>query len=844
MTKFLQLALLTVTVWLLCCGHHKDQLPSFVPADDWFERQRAYPFDDIPQDQYLLALDHVRTRMASRSGRMLEDVDWALSGPTNIEGRITALAIHPTNENIVYAGAANGGLWISTDFCQSWFGIFDHQNTASIGAIAIDPQHPGTLYCGTGEANSLRSYYPGSGVYKSTDGGMSWALIGLDDSYSIGQIAINPMNPAVVYVAAVGSLRKPTSQRGIFKSTDGGTTWQQNLFVADSVGAIDVVVDPADPSRVFAAMWERTRREDYIKYGGSMTALYRSTNGGDTWDVVNGGFPSNESTLGRISLDISRNHPNVMYALTAYASGTSRGLYRSTDAGVTWTLINASVASSSSYAWFNRICKVHPFNPSTVYCGGLDMQKSTNGGSTFSYLDESHVDQHAVAFSLSDSNRVVIGNDGGIDYSTNRGLTWFHSESLPITQFYAGEISPHDPDVILGGTQDNGTVRTLTGSLDDWYDIYYGDGFVCRIDHQTPSRVYASYQYGGLGYSVDGGSSFSDGTNGLDLTYTNWMTPYTMDKHVAQTLYAGTSAIYKSTDGMASWTAISPDLSEPHIQLMGTITTIDVSASDPQVIYCGTDNARVWVTTDGGDNWDEISDTLPRRWVTRVTIHPDSANVCYVTLSGYKVDTTGSHIYRTEDFGGTWTSIAGDLPDAPVNDILIDPQKFDRLYIATDMGVFFTDDQGVNWSPLGSGFPTEVPCHDLTLDETTRKLVVWTHGRSSWTVTLPDVVTIASHADRGPQGVRILTSYPNPFNPSTRVVFEIERTTNVTFRIFNVTGQEVVTLMNQKRLSPGRHEIGWNGRDRKGRQVASGVYLCRLSDGQTTAAVRRITIVK
>lgn len=837
--------ILAALSWIgLSCGKPDQALPGFVPDDDWFERQRAFPFDEIPQDAYLKALDHVRTRMTSAGGHPLRDVVWTLAGPSNIEGRITTIAMHPTDENIVYAGSANGGLWKSTDYCQSWFSIFDHQNTTSIGAIAIDPLHPDTIYCGTGEANSLRSYYPGTGVYKSTDGGQSWVSVGLEDSYSIGRIAVDPSNPNVVYVAAVGSLRKPTPERGIYKTTDGGVSWMQSLFVADSVGAIDVAVDPVSPSRVFAAMWERTRREDYIKYGGALSALYLSTDGGNTWNVVGGGFPSNEPALGRISLDIARSDPNIIYALTAYASGSSRGLYRSTDGGTTWVLINSTVASSSSYAWFNRICRVHPYNPFIVYCGGLYMQKSANGGVSFSYLGESHVDQHAVDFSLSDSNRVVIGNDGGIDYSTNGGVGWRYSGSLPITQFYAGEISPHNPNIMLGGTQDNGTVRTLTGSLDDWVDIYGGDGFYCRIDVQNPNRVYASSQYGGLGYSLDGGWSFYDGTNGLNLTYTNWMTPYTMDKHTPLTLYAGTSVIYKSVNGMVSWTPISPDLSEPHVQLLGTITTIDVAYSDPQVIYCGTDNARVWVTTDGGGQWNEISGGLPSRWVTRVTIHPDSASVCYVTLSGYKIDTTGAHIYRTEDFGSSWRAIGGNLPDAPINDVLVDPQSSQRLYIASDMGVFYTDNQGEVWLPLGSGFPTEMPCHDLTLHETSRRLVVWTHGRSAWSVTLHDLVDVTSRSHRAPDGIEFVTNYPNPFNPTTTIRYRLGSASEVSIVIYNVLGQKIRTLTHGVRQTEGLHTIVWDGRHSDGRAVGSGTYFCRIATHAGYSRTMRMSLTK
>ncbi len=717
----------------------KEKLPSFVPDDDWFERQRAYPFTEIPNGERLKSIEYVKRNFSADNVPVrYRNLTWQLSGPINIEGRITTVAIDPVNQNIVYVGTANGGVFKSTNYCQTYQSIFDDQNTTSIGDIAIDPINSNIIYCGTGEANSLRSYYPGTGMYKSTDAGSSWTFIGLAESNSIGRIAINPLNTQEIYAAALGALRKKNDERGLYKSTNGGLTWNNILYIADSVGVVDVVLDPSDPQKVFAAAWERFRREDRIKYGGPKSALYYSTNGGTSWTTITNGFPSGSSTLGRISMDFSVSNPLVMYALISNTSGGSGGLYKSTNGGMAWTLKNASVGSSSTYAWFNRICRVNPSNPEIVYCGGLEMERSINGGSSFSYIYGPHVDHHAAAFSKTNPNYVIIGNDGGIDYTTNGGTSWIGSEKLPVTQFYAGEIHPTNTNIILGGAQDNGTLRTLTGNLNDWVDIFGGDGFYCRIDYNNPNRMYASSQNGGLGYSTDGGNYWNYATSGLDVTYTNWMTPYTLDKNNPMILYCGTYKMHRSTNGMQSWTVISPDLTSGHVQNLGTITTVDVAKSNPNVIYCGTDDANVWVTTNGGTNWTPIKNWLPNRWVTRVTIDPDSANICYVSLSGYKIDTTGAHIFRTTNYGSSWTSISGNLPDAPINDIIVDPLDHNSLYIATDNGVFFTTNLGSSWYILGDGIPGQVPCHDLTFHEATRKLVVWTHGKSSFSLILPN----------------------------------------------------------------------------------------------------------
>ncbi len=802
-----------------------------IPADEWFVKQRAFPFDEIPEGKITEAIEQLKNMSVYSTDNSFP---WVLAGPTNIEGRITVIKIHSSNPQIVYVGTANGGLWKSTNFCQSWQSVFDNQNTSSIGSLAIDPVNPNIIYCGTGESNALRSYYPGTGLYKSTNAGTTWVLSGLPDSYSIGNISVNPLNNQVIYTAVLGSLRRKTTARGLYKSTNAGVSWNQSLYIADSVGAIDVLLDPSNPNKVFTAMWELMRREDYIKYGGPKTALYLSTNAGTNWNVVNGGFPSNANDLGRISMDICASNSMIIYALTAYANGNSRGLYKSVDGGNNWNLINSSVAASSNYAWFNRICSVNPSDANNVYCGGLNMSRSTNGGVSFSTISASHVDHHALAIAPSNPNFVVNGNDGGIDYSTNGGISWQATNQLPITQFYAGDIDNNNPNTLIGGAQDNGTNRTF-GGIGSWSTINGGDGFYCLIDYQNPQRVYASSQNGGLVRSTNGGSSFVGATSGLDLTYTNWSTPYIMDKNNPLVMYCGTYKIHKTTNGMQNWSAISPDLTNGHVQNMGTITTVDVSKSSPNVIYCGTDDANVWVTTNGGGNWVKINSGLPYRWVTRVTVHPTQANICYVTLSGYKVDSTGAHVYKTTNYGSTWSDISTNLPNAPVNDILIDPLNFNTLYIATDVGVMISENDGANWSLFSSGIPSNVPCHDLTLQNSTRKLVVWTHGRSAFSTNLQPVGIIGNTETAS--GYRLEQNYPNPFNPQTNIKFRIQNDGKVKLIIYDALGKVVKILVNENKIA-GSYNVFFNAAN-----LSTGVYFYKLESGNFSE-VKKMLFVK
>jgi len=582
-------------------------------------------------------------------------------------------------------------------------------------------------------------------------------------------------------------------------------------------------------------MWEKQRREDYIKYGGRFSGLYMTTNSGSDWQQVQNGFPFNDNNLGRISFDISKSNPNFIYALTSNTSGTSRGLYKTTDGGGNWTLVNNSVAASSNFAWFNRICKIDPTNSSKLFCGGINMEMSQNGGTTFPATFGNHADQHAVAFSQSNTNFIVIGNDGGIETSTDGGINWSESTTLPITQFYAGEINFSNPDDILGGTQDNGTIRAST-VFGNWNSIYGGDGFYCLVDYSNSQNVYVSSQFGNLGRSTDGGNSFLSGTSGLQLTYTNWMTPYVMDKNNPQTLYCGTFRIHKTTNGMQSWTPISPDLTNRHIASLGTITTVDVAKSNPDVIYCGTDDANVWRTTNGGGIWTKINSGLPYRWITRVAVHPDSANVCYVTLSGYKVDSTGSHIFRTSNFGDTWNSISGNLPDAPINDVIIDPANYKTLYIATDINVMHTTNLGAVWNTLSSGIPSNVPCQDLTFHEPSRTLIAWTHGRSAFKIILPITKIEQNPTSFLTNEFQLEQNYPNPFNPKTVIQYRLKMKSHVLLKVYDILGNEAAVLVNKKQ-NAGNYSIEFDAGG-----FPSGVYFYRLESRNFKETKRMVLI--
>jgi hypothetical protein len=378
----------------------------------------------------------------------------------------------------------------------------------------------------------------------------------------------------------------------------------------------------------------------------------------------------------------------------------------------------------------------------------------------------------------------------------------------------------------------------LTGSENDWEPIYGGDGFYVLVDPTNPQRIYAEYQYGGLGYSTDGGTTFFDGRTGIvSSDRTNWSTPFVMDEKHPLTLYVGTYRVYKTTNGMLSWTVISGDLTRGPGGRIGSITTIDVARTDTNVISVGTDDGKVSVTTDGGNTWSDVTGSLPVRWVTRVTFDPDSANVLYVTHSGYLEYDYAAHVHRSSDYGRTWTAIGAGLPDMPVNDIVVDPIARPNLYIASDLGVLYSSNNGARWDVLGNGLP-EVPVHDLALHSPTRTLLAFTHGRSAYGIDLSGLSSVKSIATNLPVTTTLAQNYPNPFNPRTTVEFQVGTSGPVSLAVFDITGREVVRLVEQEPLNAGTYRVEWNAS-----RVASGMYIYRLRCGSATLE-RKMLLLK
>lgn len=840
--RFLPLVLLLA----LISGSHKNQTIEFHQKsksfpNDWFFMQRAYPTGKINHQVYVQSLKQTRTLKDSKPAASV----WDFAGPINSGGRITDVESHPDNPEI-YIGAASGGIFRLPADAGSWESIFDDALSLSIGDIAIAPSDPEILYVGTGEANcgGGSQTYDGVGIYKSTDGGDSWSYAGLEESRNIGRLVVHPDDPDIVYAAAMGSLFGDSPERGIYKTTDGGANWEKILFISDSTGGIDLVMHPESNDTLYAAMWERIRRPNRRSYGGTSCGIYKTTDGGTNWEELVNGLPSPGEDVGRIGIDISRSDPETLYAIYADDIGYFKGVYITYDGGGSWTQTNDGSLSNcyQSYGWWFGRIKVDPLDPDIAYVIGFDLYKTTNGGNSWNGVSSGvHVDQHELFIHPNETNRLLLGNDGGLYISENAGITWEYVDILPITQFYTCEIDEQFPERLYGGTQDNGTNRTLTGDNDDWDHIYGGDGFYVLVDPLDNDYVYAEYQYGGLGRSTNGGYSFSNATEGIDWNdRKNWNTPVVFDPVNPEILYYGSEKIYRSSNRAVSWTSISPDLTNgPGVNLTyGTITTISVSPVNQDIIYAGTDDGNVWVTLDGGNNWTLITEGLPNCWVTRVTADPLEEETVYVTFSGYRWDEYIPHVFRSEDSGENWVDISSGLPETPLNDIIVDPMDNQTLYVASDAGVFISYDLGENWDVMGSNLPL-TPVNDLDLHNETRKLVAATYGRSMYSYDLyQDTISTGLSAEQ-PSPVRSgLTIFPNPINDLSLVRVELSQKSAIRLYISDLNGRKAGSLLTME-LQAGIHSIdpGLMGTG----ALKNGIYLLVL-EAEGNRLVERIIV--
>ena len=810
-------------------GHDGAETPA---SDDTHRRlpnetewiKRTYPHYAFDKEAYAgMMLEARRHRSAAKTHGL---GPWSPVGPTNIPGRISDIEFNPVNPDVVYAASATGGVFKSTDSGASWAPVFDDVPVQTIGDIAVDASNPETVYVGTGEANGGHNNFPGAGLYKSTDAGATWGLSGLEETVSIGRVLVDPGNPDRVYVAAIGSYFTPDPNRGVYRSTDGGASWEQVLAVNDSTGVVDLVMHPDSSAILFAAAWERVRRPSGANLSGKASGIYRSDDGGDSWQRLGPetGLPAPDPYVGRIGIAICRDVPERMYAL--YLTAFSYyGFYRSDDGGRSWTDGDPDrgiESGVSDFSWYFGQVRVAPDNPDVVYAMDLMFMKSTDGGANWTRTAGTHVDYHALAFHPSDANVLLAGNDGGIARSSTGGATWQAVRPLANTQFYEIGLHPTDPAQFYGGTQDNGTLASA--GPDGWRRILGGDGFYVIVDPVDPSVIYAEIQFGGLvRISSEGTRSVVPEESEPDER--NWSTPVAMDPNNHQVLYYGTNRIYRTEDAAESWERVSDVLvREPPEELLGTVSVIAVAPTDSDIIYAGTDDGNLWVSRDYAATWSLVSDPLPRRWITRVVIDPIDSRTAYVTYSGLRWREPQPHVFRTRDLGETWENITANLPEAPVNAFAVDPVNASRIFAGTDVGAFVSKNAGESWEALADGMPA-VSVYDMKIfyDGTSHLLVAGTHGRSMYTLDL-SAVDLATRGDREiPAGAVLEAPYPNPFTDEVTLAYRLPVAGTVKIEIFDVLGRRLETLLHTRR-HPGSFSTTW-----RPAAMAPGMYFARLA---------------
>jgi len=676
-------------------------------------------------------------------------------------GRVNMFAVDPNDRAKYYVAVASGGVWKTVNAGTTWTPVFDSEGSYSIGAIALDPKNTATVWVGTGEHNSQRSVGYGDGVYKSDDGGRSWRNVGLKTSEHIGKIVIDPRDSNVVFVAAQGPLWSAGGERGLYKTTDGGKTWKAVISVSENTGVTDVVIDPANPDTMYAAAWQRRRHFYTLVNGGPESAMYKSTDGGNTWAKVRGGLPPGD--LGRIGLDVSPVNTNVVYA-TVEASGNLSGIFRSNDRGATWERMSPNIAQAMYYGQIIA----DPKNVDRIYIPNVFLQVSDDGGRTQRPLVSRlvHVDYHAMWIDPKNTDYYLVGNDGGVYESFDRGANWHFKANLPVAQFYDIAVDNNAPFYnVYGGTQDNNSLggpartRNTAGIINaDWFVTNGGDGFRSAVDPLDPNIIYAESQNGGLvrfdkrtGENVD--IPPIEGKNDESQRY-NWDSPFIISPHSNTRLYFAGHKLFKSDNRGDDWKVISPDLTRRLdrnlLPVMGKIQSPDAIAKNQStalygnasalsespkkagLIYVGTDDGLIQVTENDGGSYRKI-EKFPgvpdMSYVSRVLASQHDQNTVYALFNNHQNGDFKPYILKSVDTGKTWTSIAGNLPvRGSLYAIAEDHVNPNLLFAGTEFGFFFTVDGGAKWIQMKSGLPT-IAVRDIAIQRGENDLLLGTFGR-------------------------------------------------------------------------------------------------------------------
>ncbi len=754
-------------------GFHNKLTPRFTVAlltlMGWITMVQAQVVP-TPGGARVASLEAKAKKAASSS---LKDVAFRNIGPTVMSGRIDDIEVNPNDPTEFYVAYATGGLWHTTNNGQSFTPIFDNELVIGIGDIAVNWKTR-TIWVGTGEVNSSRSSYAGIGVYKSIDKGKTWNYLGLPETQHIGKIMLHPSNPDIAWVAALGHLYSTNKERGVFKTTDGGKSWKQTLFVDETTGAVEMDINPKNPNELYASTWHRIRKAWDFTEGGKTSGIYKSNDGGNSWKLLTNagsGFPQGDG-IGRIGLAIYPQNPSIVYSVvdnynlrpdTSKTPKPNTGagpaanqiygceVYKSLDGGKHWNKTNEkNIEIYNTFGYYFGKIFVSPTNPNKVVILGTSANLSTDGGKSFTSMDKgnTHADWHALWINPKRDDHMIAGNDGGCNISYDAGKNWFKANSPAVGQFYAINVDNEKPYNVYGGLQDNGSWygKSTNKESIDWTDegqygfkrMGGGDGMQVQIDPRDHNTVYTGSQFGAYMRinKQNPGPKFLRPIpqNSKDeKPRFNWQTPILLSKHNPDILYMAGNSLFRSMNRGDDFERISGDLSNGKKAgdvPFGTMTSISESPLKFGLIYTGTDDGVVSLTKDGGNTWTKLSGLPQGLYISRVLASSHLQSRVYVTMNGYRDDHFAAYVYCSDDYGKTWKKLGNDLPMEPVNVLREDPKSSSILYIGTDGGAYASIDGGNAFMQFTNNLPVAIPVHDMVIHERENEIVLGTHGRS------------------------------------------------------------------------------------------------------------------
>jgi photosystem II stability/assembly factor-like uncharacterized protein len=791
---------------------------------DNFSLQRSYP--DFKMDYFAFNEELKKVKLNASINKLTVSGNWTLEGPTNLGGRINTIELHPTNSNIIFVGTSAGGVFRTLNGGLTWEPVSDDFAYLAISDITIDPNIPSTVYVGTGDLNIGGNVHIGNGIYKSTDGGTTWNHMGLSDESIISKIIVDPSNSNTIYASAMGKPMERNNFRGVYKSTDGGNSWAQVLFLSNQTGVIDMVMDPFNSNVIYCSGWDRIRTNQESLIKGNGARIWKTLNGGLNWIQLTGGLP--QIPLSRIGLAVSQQTPNLVFASIVDTMQQLSSIYKSLNGGSSWSLVGQNGLDPNAmggFGWYFGQIRVSPYDDNELSVLGIELHSTLDGGNNWSKttpdweLYEVHADCHDLVYSMSNPNTIFLATDGGLYKTTNNMTTWTDIDEIPNTQFYKIAINPHKSGVYAGGAQDNGTTSGNSSMINSWPREFGGDGFQ-TIYHPTDTMIrYFETQNAGL-YVYYGFMDYFD--NGIDASdRTNWNTPFIMSKFNYSTMYTGTYRVYRQTGApYGTWVPISNDLTDGVIfgNSYHTISTIAESPKNASYLYAGTSDGNVWWLNNS--TWIDVTSGLPDRYVTSIQGSPDIANSVFVTHSGYKYNEYIPHIHKSINNGLSWIDISGNLPQFAINDVCIYPNSMDSvIFVATDIGVYSTINGGINWERIGDNMPF-IPVFDIEIDSVNNKLVAGTFSRSIQSFPIDSIVPKLITSSQEITRLSKVNIYPIP-------------TKNIVY-IDNLSNQETVVLydINGKKLKMMKDLENKLKIDMS--QFTTGIYFVKVENGDET----------